>query len=108
MENLTIKKARQLLDKKEISAKELAEYYLQNIESKNKDLNVFLEVYDDVLKQAETAQEIINKGRAGDLTGIPLAIKDNILTKGRKASAASKILENYKATYTASAAQKLI
>ncbi|MEK7635311.1 MAG: Asp-tRNA(Asn)/Glu-tRNA(Gln) amidotransferase subunit GatA [Patescibacteria group bacterium] len=108
LNNLTIKKARELLDKKEISAKELAENYLKNVKDKNQDLNVYLEVYDDVLKQAEVAQKIINDGKAGALTGIPFAIKDNILIKGRKASAASKILENYTATYTATAAQKLI
>lgn len=106
--NLTIKKARELLDKKEISAKELAESYLNNIEAKNKELNIFLEVYDDVLKQAEEAQKLIDNGGAKKLTGIPLAIKDNILIKGRVASAASKMLQNYKATYTATAAQKLI
>lgn len=108
IKDLTIKKARELLDKKEISAKELAENFLKNIESKNKELNVFLEIYDDILKQAEEAQKIIDSGKSKEMTGIPLAIKDNILIKGKKASAASKILENYKATYTATAAKKLI
>jgi aspartyl-tRNA(Asn)/glutamyl-tRNA(Gln) amidotransferase subunit A len=108
LQNFTIKEARKLLDTKKISVKELAESCLKNIESKNKELNIFLEVYNDVLKQAEEAQKIIDKGQAKDLTGIPLAIKDNILIKGKKASAASKILENYTATYTATAAQKLI
>ncbi len=108
LNKLTIKKARELLDKKEISAVELAERYLKNIEAKNKNLNAYLEVYADVVAQAEMAQEIINKGESKDLTGIPLAIKDNILIKGRKASSASKILENYTATYTATAAQKII
>lgn len=104
---LTIKKARELLDKKEISAAELAKSYLENIEKRNKELNVFLEIYDDILKQSENAQKIIDSGKSGELTGIPLAIKDNILIKGRKISAASKILQNYTATYTATAAQKL-
>ncbi|MFH0804423.1 MAG: amidase, partial [Candidatus Zambryskibacteria bacterium] len=108
IEKLTIKEARRLLDKKEISAKELAESYLKNIENKNKELNVFLEVYDDVLKQTEEAQKVIDAGKSGELTGIPLAIKDNILIKGRRVSAASKILGNYRATYTATATQKLI
>lgn len=108
MKDLTIKKARELLDKKEISAKELAEFYLKNIEEKNKDLNVYLEVYDDVVAQAEAAQKIIDDGKSGALTGIPLGIKDNILIKGKVVSAASKILENYRATYTATAAQKII
>ena len=104
---MMIKEARQLLDNKKISAKELAESCLKNIESKNKELNVFLEVYDDVLEQAKEAQKIIDKGETKELTGIPLAIKDNILIKGKRASAASRILENYTATYTATAAQKL-
>ncbi len=106
--NLTIKKARELLDSKQLSAKELAEFYLKNIENKNKDLNAYLEVYDDVLKQAEIAQKRIDEKMSDLLTGIPLSVKDNILIKGRKASSASKILENYKATYTATATQKLI
>jgi aspartyl-tRNA(Asn)/glutamyl-tRNA(Gln) amidotransferase subunit A len=106
--NLTIREARTLLDSKKISAKELAESCLKNIKEKNKELNVFLEVYNDVLKQAEEAQKIINAGQAKELTGIPLAIKDNILIKGRVASAASKILQNYHATYTATAVKKLL
>ncbi len=105
---ITIKDARKLLDSKELSVKELAETFLKNIEEKNKELNAYLEVYDDVLKQAESAQKLIDERRADSLTGIPLAIKDNILIKGRKASSASKILENYTSTYTATAAQKLI
>lgn len=108
IEKLTIKEARELLDKKKISVKELIESYLKNIEEKNRKLNVFLEVYDDVLKQAAEAQKIIDVGGAKELTGIPLAIKDNILIKDKKASSASKILENYTATYTATAAQKII
>jgi aspartyl-tRNA(Asn)/glutamyl-tRNA(Gln) amidotransferase subunit A len=105
--SLTIKKARELLNSKKLSAKELTESCLKNIEDRNKELNVFLEVYDDVLNQAEKAQKIIDKNESKELTGIPFAIKDNILIKGKKCSAASKILENYKATYTATAAQKL-
>lgn len=105
---LTIAKARELLDKKEISAMELAQYYLKNIEAKNGELNAYLEVYDDVLAQAERAQKMIDGGKSQPLTGIPLAVKDNILIKGKIASASSKILENYRATYTATAAQKII
>ncbi len=105
---ITIKEARGLLDSKKLSAIELAEHYLKNIEEKNEDLNVYLEVYDDVLKQAEEAQKIIDSGKSKNLTGIPLAIKDNILIKGRKASSASKILENYTATYNSTVSQKLI
>jgi aspartyl-tRNA(Asn)/glutamyl-tRNA(Gln) amidotransferase subunit A len=108
IEDLTIKKARELLDKKDISVNELAEACLKKIESQNKELNIFLGTYDNVRQQIEIAQQKINAGDATVLTGIPLAIKDNILIKGQVASAASKILEKYKATYTATAAQKVI
>ncbi len=108
IEELTIKKARELLDKKEISAKELASACLQNIEKRNKELNVFLEVYDDVLEQAEKAQKLIDAGNSKNLTGIPIALKDNILVKNRKVSCSSKILENYRAIYTATASEKMI
>lgn len=107
-ENLTIKEARKLLDSKEISALNLAEHYLKEIESKNKNLNAYLEVYDDVLESAKKADEEIKSGNAKVLTGIPIAMKDNILIEGKKVSAASKILENYRATYSATASKKLI
>ena len=61
--SLTIKKARELLDKKEISVKELVESCLKNIKEKNDELNIFLEVYDDVLEQAEKAQKIIDEAK---------------------------------------------
>jgi aspartyl-tRNA(Asn)/glutamyl-tRNA(Gln) amidotransferase subunit A len=66
-----------------------------------------LEVFSDVLEQAKVADEKIAKGESFPLLGIPLAIKDNILIKGRKVTAASKILENYVASYDATAISKL-
>ena len=107
LENLTIKKARLALDAKEFSAVDLAQAYLNEIEKKNKELNAYLEVYDDVLEQAKSADERIAKGESHPLLGIPLAIKDNILIKGKIASSASKILENYVASYNATVIDKL-
>ena len=106
IENLTIKQARAGLDEKKYSAVELAEAYLSNIE-KNKDLNMYLEVFDDVKEQAKKADETISKGLQKSLCGIPLSLKDNILIHGRKASAASKILEGYTATYDATVVKKI-
>ncbi|HEV7702087.1 MAG TPA: Asp-tRNA(Asn)/Glu-tRNA(Gln) amidotransferase subunit GatA [Candidatus Paceibacterota bacterium] len=107
LKNLTIRKARVALDAKKFSAVDLAEAYLDEIKKKNKELNVYLEVYDDVLEQAKVADELIAKGESFPLLGIPLAIKDNILIQGKKASSASKILENYVASYDATAIAKL-
>ncbi len=107
LDKLTIASARKKLDNKEFSAVDLAQAYLAEIKKKNKELNAYLEVYDDVLEQAKKADEIIAKGESYPLLGIPLAIKDIILIKGRKVSAASKILENYTASYDATVITKL-
>ncbi|MCX6702249.1 MAG: amidase, partial [Candidatus Zambryskibacteria bacterium] len=109
--NLTIVKARKALDTGEFSAVDLASAYLAEIEKKNPELNVYLEVYNDVLEQAKLADEKIaqvkNGGQSYPLLGIPLAIKDNILIKGRTVSSASKILEHYVAPYDATVIRKL-
>ncbi|MBI2627316.1 Asp-tRNA(Asn)/Glu-tRNA(Gln) amidotransferase subunit GatA [Candidatus Nomurabacteria bacterium] len=107
LKNLTIEKARKALDTKEFSAVDLASAYLAEIKKKNEELNAYLEVYDDVLDQAKMADEMIAKGESHPLLGIPLAVKDIILIKGKKVSAGSKILENYVASYDATAISKL-
>ena len=101
LKNLTIEKAHESLRKGEYACKELLEAYLGNIEKKNKELNAYLEVYKDVFEQAEAAQKKFADGTAEMLTGIPIAIKDNILFEGHTSSAGSKILENYTASYDA-------
>ena len=105
--NLTIVKARELLDSKEISAVELTQYYLDQIKSKNKNLNAFLSVSESALDQAQAADQEIKNSRGGSLAGIPLAIKDNILVKGEICTAGSKILEKYKASYDATVIARL-
>ena len=107
LKNLTIKKAHDSLIKGEFTTVDLATAYLDEIKKKDNDIHAYLEVFADVLEQAKKADEIIKSGKAGLLTGIPIAIKDNILIKGRIASSASKILENYTATYDATVIEKL-
>ncbi len=104
---LTIAKARTKLDSKEFSAVDLAQAYLDEIKKKNGELNAYLEVYGDVLEQAQKADEMIARGEVYPLLGIPLALKDVILITGKKVSGASKILENYVASYDATVVSKL-
>ena len=107
LNELSIAEAGKKLAIGEITAVELARACLAEIKKRNKDLNAYLEVFDDVEKQAEAADARRVKGESHPLLGIPLAIKDNILIEGRKAGAASKILENYVATYDATVITKL-
>lgn len=106
--SLTIATTRKALDAGEFTASELAQTYLDRIAQKNKEWNVYLEVYDDVLTQAARADEMIREGKQQPLTGIPIALKDNLLWEGKRASSASKILEGYVAPYTATAVQRLV
>jgi len=107
LKNLTIKGAHEALTKGEYTAVDLASAYLEEIKNKDKDIHAYLEVFSDVLEQAKDADAKIKSGSATLLTGIPIAIKDNILIKGRVASSASKALENYVATYDATVIEKL-
>ena len=105
--DLTIAEAGKKMAAGELTAVDLARACLAEIEAKNKELNIFLEVYDDVIAQAEAADARRAAGERHLLLGIPLAIKDNILIEGRVASAASKMLEGYVATYDATIIRKL-
>ncbi len=107
-QDLTIKSAAELLAHKKISAKELALMSLKRIKQIDDKLHAFLYVAEDEsMVAADKADSAIADGENFSLTGIPYAVKDNILVKGMQATAGSKILENYKATYDATVIKKL-
>lgn len=107
--SLTIKKVVQGLRNKEFSCKELIDSYLDNIDQKNKTINAFITVFDkEAKKQAKVVDKAISDGgELPPLSGIPIAIKDNILVKGQRTTAGSKILDNYIAPYDATVVKKL-
>jgi len=84
-------------------------FYLDQIE-KHQDLNAFLEVFsEEALEQAAILDAEAKQGKKlGKLHGVVIGIKDVLSYKGHRVSAASKILENYTAVYTATAIQKLV
>lgn len=105
---LKIRDMRKMLDGKEFSAAELAEAYLKRIEDTDGRLESFITVTDERAKSAaEKAQSVIDSGESKPLTGIPLAIKDNICTDGVKTTCASRILENFVPPYNATVMEKL-
>ena len=107
IQELNIQKAREALKRGEFTARELTQACLDVIREKDGEIHAFLEVFEDVLDQADEADKKLKTGVDLPLLGVPLAIKDNILMKGKIASASSKILENYVATYDSTVIKKL-
>lgn len=108
LKKLTISQAKEFLHSGCVSARELVELYFEEISKKNKSLNAYLEVFDDALDEAKKVDLRIKQGEElKPLEGIPLAIKDNILIKGKRVSAGSRILNGYIASYDAFAVKKL-
>lgn len=106
--DLTIKEAHEGLKNGEFTSVELTRAYLDKIKKGDPEIRAYITVTEDLaLRQAEKADEMIKKGEMSVLTGIPCAIKDNILIKGVKCTAASGFLENYVAAYDATVIKKL-
>lgn len=99
LRNITIEKAHESLKSREYKVKDLVDEYLKVIKEKNDDIFAYVEIYNDIDEQVKYAEEMFEKGTATLMTGIPVALKDNMLCEGHIAGAGSKILENYKATY---------
>ncbi|MGC9049116.1 MAG: Asp-tRNA(Asn)/Glu-tRNA(Gln) amidotransferase subunit GatA [Patescibacteria group bacterium] len=106
---LTILEAHQWLKEKKISAMELVQACLRQIDKEDKKINSFITVLEEeAIEQARKIDSKIKRGEIKNyLTGIPLAIKDNILIKDVRCTAGSKILENYQANYDATVIKRL-
>jgi aspartyl-tRNA(Asn)/glutamyl-tRNA(Gln) amidotransferase subunit A len=109
LHDLTIKKFHEGLKKKEFRALEITEGYLNHIETKDKEINAYLTLLkEDAIKQAEEADLAVERGEPiSPLTGVPIALKDNMLVEGHRATAGSKILEHYTAAYDAHVVKNL-
>ena len=94
---------------KEVTVTEAVTAALDAIEAKEKKVNSFVTVdREGALKRAEEVQKMIDDGTlTGPLAGVPVAIKDNMCTKDLLTTCSSKILYNFKPTYTAEAVENL-
>ena len=109
LSSLSIGDLSEKLRKAEVTSKEVVADYLKRIESLDPQIRSYLTVNtDQALKMAEEADEQLKGSKnPGPLTGIPIAIKDNICTKGVRTTCASKILEDFVPPYNATVIQNL-
>lgn len=106
---MRLKELRNLLDNKKIGAVELVKEHLNQIEKYDKNLNSFITICaDEAIANAKIAQSAIDNGKSKLLTGFPISIKDNIITKDIKTTCASKMLSDFVPPYNATVIQKII
>ena len=100
---------RKEIKSKNISVKELVNDIFSKIDSKDPKINSYIcTTKNNAIKQAEYIDKLIqNEEILPPLAGIPIAIKDNICTKGVVTTCASKMLKNFIAPYESTASSKL-
>jgi aspartyl-tRNA(Asn)/glutamyl-tRNA(Gln) amidotransferase subunit A len=109
MFNLSLAEAREALRRREFSAVELTDAYLGAIAALNPKLNAYITITAEQARaQAATADEALARGEHGNLTGIPLAIKDLFCTMGVRTTAGSKILSPFVPPYESTVTANLL
>jgi aspartyl-tRNA(Asn)/glutamyl-tRNA(Gln) amidotransferase subunit A len=106
---LTIESARNAIAEKRVSASSLVEQFYSKIKSENPEINAYLVLSEDrAFAQAKHIDDLVSQGAPlPPLAGVPLGIKDVMVTKGVRTTAGSKILENFIPPYDCTAVTKL-
>lgn len=105
---MTIEKSNGAIDKGEITPSDLTNDVLKRISSVEEKIRAYVTVNsEDALIQAKAAGERLKQGGKQALTGIPIAVKDNICTEGIRTTCSSKILENFIPPYESSVTEKI-
>jgi len=109
--NLTVRELKEAILAKEISTRETAEAFLQNAESRESEIHAFLTLdREQILADADRIDADIKQGDLSEtscLPGIPVAVKDNIVTRGIRTTCGSKILGNWAPPYDATVVELL-
>lgn len=105
----TLKQIQEELKNGTTTVEALVEDAHKLISEKDEDIHAILGMYSNDLieSQIARAKEMLAQGTGTMLTGVPVVLKDNIVVKGEKATAGSKILSDYTATYDATVVKKL-
>ena len=108
MHNKSLVELSAALKSGEVSSVELTEYYLDRIKKHDGKLNCFVTVTEEqAITSAKRADQLIASGKAGALTGIPIAQKDIFCTEGVRTACGSKMLDNFVSPYDATVVEKL-
>ncbi len=108
IKDLTITECSKMLGKGETTSTELTEMFIKQAKRLNPDINAFITIVEEeAVLAAKDADEKLKAGVKAPLLGIPIAIKDNICTKGIRTTCASKILHNFIPPYDATVVEKL-
>ena len=106
---LAIDEIRNLLTLKKVSAEDLVRAHLDRIEQKDKEVRAYLTLCPDrALEQAKKIDRLVAAGEPlPPLAGVPVAVKDEIVTRGVRSTCSSRMLENYIPPYDATAVERL-
>ncbi|MCH7488474.1 MAG: Asp-tRNA(Asn)/Glu-tRNA(Gln) amidotransferase subunit GatA [Chloroflexi bacterium] len=108
LHRLTAHEAQELLSNREVSARELTQASLDRIAAVDEQIGAYLTVVEEhALAQADAADERIGRGDGGPLTGIPVAVKDNMCTVGIRTTCGSRMLEQFVPPYNAHVIERL-
>lgn len=108
LNTLDITKLQRLLDRKEVSVGEVVISVFTRIDSVEEHVKAFLSVTKKkAVETASESQKKIDGGSSFALTGIPIAVKDNMCTKGIRTTCSSKILSNFIPPYESTVTSKL-
>ena len=101
---------KKLLKKGEVSSEELVKAHLDKIEAMDKDLNAFITVNGEAAIQTarNVDKKIKNGEETGLLAGIPIGIKDNIMTKNLRTTCGSKMLEDFVPPFDATVIRRIL
>jgi len=108
--SLSLKQLRDAVKRRSLSFKEIAEAYLERIDEAERQLQAFVTVADkSVVDQAADLDDRLARGdlRLGYLTGMPIGVKDNIVTRDVRTTCGSRILDNWVPPYDSTVVRKL-
>lgn len=108
LHSLGISELRELLDKREIAVSDIVDSVYKRIEAVENRVKAFVtQTREEAMRMAADAQKRIDDKQSGPLVGIPMAIKDNMCTKGIRTTCSSRILENFVPPYESTVTSRL-